>query len=73
MGENETQKIFLMVSLFFITILSYNPLKTEINYIATCSTLTNPIYTFLDSWFGLFWAILAIFFLVIALIQASKS
>ncbi len=57
---------FGCVMIFFIILLSYSPLKTEIHDVATNETLTNAIYVFLDAWFGLFWSMFAVMFLGLA-------
>jgi len=61
------KKAFLSVMFMFVVFLSYGPMKTEISDLALNATTTNAVLVFMDSWFGLFWALLAVFFLVAAL------
>lgn len=67
------KKAFLSVMFMFVVFLSYGPLKTEINALAINATTTNAVLVFVDAWFGLFWALLAVFFLLAALYQVVKS
>lgn len=52
-----------------MTLLSYRPLQTEVHALYLNATTTNAVIAFLDSWFGLFWALLAVFFLGVALYE----
>ena len=53
--------------MFFLCFLSYIPLATGIDTIVGNSTTTNAVWVFMDSFFGLFWTILTIFWFMLAL------
>lgn len=53
--------------MFFFSFLSYTPLATGINNMVANATTTNAVWEFMDSFFGLFWTILTIFWLMLTL------
>lgn len=59
--------------LFFLTILSYTPLKMELVAIAENATLTNNAVIMLNTVFGLVWILLAVLWLIMATYYAVKS
>jgi uncharacterized membrane protein YccF (DUF307 family) len=65
-------KAFGAIMLFFITILSYTPLKDELVSVAGNATLTNAGVVILNSIFGLIWILLAAFWLGLAVMYATK-
>ena len=67
MSGDPFKKAFLSVMFMFVIFLSYGPMVTEISDLAGNATTNNAVISFMDSWFGLFWAILAVFFLMVAL------
>ena len=67
MSGESFKKAFLSVMFMFVIFLSYGPMKTEISDLAGNVTTDNAIISFMDSWFGLFWAMLAIFFLMVSI------
>jgi len=74
MAKDESfRKAMLSVMFMFIILLSYRPMKVEIGVLAGNATTVNAVILFLDSWFGIFWALLAIFFLSVALFYVVQS
>lgn len=67
MSGDPFKKAFLSVMFMFVVLLSYGTMVTEIDDLASNATTNNAIISFLDSWFGIFWALLAVFFLMVAL------
>lgn len=65
-------KAFGSIILFFITILSYAPLKGELVTVAANATLTNAGVVILNTIFGLIWILLAVFWLGLAVMYAVK-
>ena len=65
-------KAFGSMMLFFITLLSYTPLKSELVAIAGNSTLTNAGIQMLNSIFGIIWALLMAFWLGLSVYYATK-
>ena len=65
-------KAFGSMMLFFLTLLSYTPLKMELVTIAGNSTLTNAGVQMLNSIFGIIWALLMAFWLGLAVYYATK-
>jgi len=53
--------------MFFICLLSYRPIKVEINTLVNASNTTNAILDFFNSWFGLFWAFLCVMFIALTI------
>ena len=53
--------------MFFFCFFCYTPLATGINDMVANVTTTNAVWVFMDSFFGLFWTILSIFWLMLAL------
>jgi len=53
--------------MFFLCFLSYTPLAVGIDSMAENVTTTNPVWVFMDSFFGIFWTIFVIFWLMLAL------
>lgn len=62
-----TKKAMLALMCMFMLLLSYGPFVEEIGVLAGNVTTDNAVISFLDSWFGLFWAILVCFFLASAI------
>lgn len=60
------KRAFLSVMFMFVVFLSYRPIQTEIHAMAINASTTNAVLVFTDAWFGIFWALLAIFFLGVA-------
>lgn len=58
--------------LFFLTLLSYTPLKEELVTISNNATLTNAGVDILNTIFGLIWIFLAVFWLGLAVYYALK-
>ena len=67
MSGDPFKKAFLSVMFMFVIFLSYGPMVTEISDLANNVTTNNAVISFMASWFGLFWALLAVFFLMVAL------
>jgi uncharacterized membrane protein YccF (DUF307 family) len=65
-------KAFGSIILFFLTILSYTPVKEELVNVAGNATLTNAGVVMLNTIFGLIWILLAVFWLGLAIIYALK-
>jgi len=63
-------KAFGMMMLFFLTLLSYTPLKMELVAIAGNDTLTNNGVVMLNTIFGLIWTLLAVMWLGLAVYYA---
>lgn len=61
------KRAFLSVMFMFVVFLSYGPMQNEIADLAANATTNNAVISFMDSWFGHFWALLAVFFLMAAL------
>lgn len=53
--------------MFIFSFFSYTSLATGINDIVANVNATNPVWVFMDGFFGLFWTVLTIFWLVLAL------
>ena len=68
----ETRAFGFMI-LFFLTLLSYTPLKMELVAIAENATLTNNAVIMLNTVFGLIWILLATLWLIMAIYSAVKS
>jgi len=66
-------KSFASLSMFFMIFLSYMPLVDTIGDLAGNATTTNAIITFFNSWFGIFWALLACVFLAATIYFAVES
>ena len=58
--------------LFFLTVLSYTPLKMELVAIAGNETLTNNGVIMLNTVFGLMWILLAVLWLGMAFYYSVK-
>ena len=71
--HQDPRKAMLSVMFMFIILLSYGPVKHEISDLAENVTTDNPVISFLDSWFGIFWALLAIFFIAMAIYQVVQN
>lgn len=67
------RKAFLSMMFMFMALLSYGPMTLEIHALYTNATTTNAVIAFLESWFGIFWALLVVFFLLVALYQIIAS
>ena len=67
MSGDPFKKAFLSVMFMFVIFLSYGPMVIEISDLANNATTNNAVISFMGSWFGLFWALLAVFFLMVAL------
>ncbi len=70
MGKESSAFGFMI--LFFVTLLSYTELKGELVIIAANSTLTNAGIRILNTMFGLIWALLAVLWLGLAILYATK-
>lgn len=66
-------KAFGAIVLFFLTVLSYTPLKMELVAIAGNATLTNAGVVILNTVFGLIWILLAVFWLGLAVMYAMRT
>ena len=53
--------------MFFLCFFSYQPLANDISDMVANATTTNPVWVFMDSFFSLFWTILIIFWIMLAL------
>jgi len=53
--------------MFFLCFLSYMPLAVGIEGMAENATTTNAVWTFMDSFFGLFWSVFVVFWFMLAL------
>lgn len=74
MGQSDSyRKAFLSVMFMLMVLLSYRPIKEEIHALYINATTTNAVIYFLDTWFGIFWALLVIFFLGVAVFQVIMS
>lgn len=62
-----TKKTWGALMMFFFTFFSYTPLATGIDEMVINATTTNAVWVFMDGFFGLFWTILSIFWLMLAL------
>ena len=72
MAKNDSLgKSFGCIILFFLTILSYTPLKEELVTITANATLTNAGIAILNSIFGLIWVLFMAFWLGLAMIYAT--
>ena len=58
--------------LFLLTVLTYTPLKTELVTVAANSTLTNAGVVILNTMFGLIWILMAVMWLILAMVYALK-
>lgn len=65
-------KAFGSIILFFLTFLSYTPLKMELVTIAGNATLTNSGVVILNTIFGLIWILLAVFWLGLSIYYATR-
>jgi hypothetical protein len=65
-------KAFGAILLFFLTLISYTPLKMELVSVAANSTLTNTGVVILNTVFGLIWILLAVFWLGLAVYYAMR-
>jgi len=73
MGKDQNfKKAMLSIMFMFIVFLSYGTLNDEIDVLAL-NYSSNPVILFFDSWFGMFWALLAVFFLCVALYYVVDS
>ncbi len=70
-GKSES-KAFGSMMLFFITLLSYTPLKTELVSITVNASLTSAGAQILNSIFGIIWIMLAVMFLGVAVVYAIE-
>ena len=61
------KKAWGALMMFFFCFFSYMPITTGINDMVANATTTNAVWVFMDSFFGLFWTILSIFWLMLAL------
>jgi hypothetical protein len=60
-------KAILSMLMFVFTLMSYGPFVATIDEYATNATLTNAIWVLLDTIFPLFWALIGIVWLIIAI------
>jgi len=68
MGKGDgVKKAWGALMMFFLCFLSYTPLAVGIEDMADNATTTNAIWTFMDSFFSLFWTIFVIFWIMLAL------
>jgi len=68
MGKGDgVKKAWGALMMFFLCFLSYTPLAVGIEAMADNATTTNAVWTFMDSFFGLFWTIFVIFWFMLAL------
>ena len=65
-------KAFGSIILFFLTILSYSPLKSELVSVSANATLTNAGVEILNTVFGLIWILLAVFWIGLAIYYATR-
>jgi hypothetical protein len=73
MSGDNFKRATLSVMFMFIILLSYGPLVEEIATLAGNATTDNAVISFLDSWFGHFWVLLAIFFLMMGIYYLLKG
>jgi len=68
MGKGDGfKKAWGSLMMFFLSFLSYKPLAIGIADHALNATTTNAVWTFMDSFFGLFWTIFVIFWFMVSL------
>ena len=68
MGKGDgVKKAWGALMMFFLCFLSYTPLAVGIEDMAENATTTNAIWTFMDSFFSLFWTIFIVFWIMLAL------
>ena len=67
MGKDSAKRAWGALMMFFLCFFSYFPLTTNISAIVDNATTTNAVWTFMDSFFGLFWTILIIFWFMLSL------
>ena len=65
-------KAFGSIILFFMTILTYSPLKGELVRVSANATLTNAGVDIINTMFGLIWILLAVFWLGLSIVYATK-
>lgn len=71
--EDGLKRAWGALMMFFLSFLSYKPLAIGINDIANNATATNAVWTFLDSFFGLFWTINIVFWIAVTLYFVIES
>ena len=67
------KKSIASMLMFFMIVFSYVPINDEIGVAAANATTTNAILVFMDSWFGLFYAFLAVVFMGMAIYFVAKA
>ena len=68
MGKGDgVKKAWGALMMFFLCFLSYPTLAIGIEGMAENATTTNAVWTFMDSFFGLFWSIFVIFWFMLSL------
>jgi len=68
MGKGDgVKKAWGALMMFFLCFLSYPTLAVGIEGMAENATTTNAVWTFMDSFFGLFWTIFVIFWFMLSL------
>lgn len=70
--DQNLKKAMLSIMFMFIVFLSYGTINDELGILAT-NYSANPVILFLDSWFGMFYALLAVFFVSVALYYVIGS
>lgn len=53
--------------MFFLCFFAYTPLAIGIHDTAINATTTNAVWVFMDSFFGLFWTVLVVLWICVAL------
>jgi len=68
MGKGDgVKKAWGALMMFFLCFLSYTPLAVGIHDTALNTNTTNTVWVFMDSFFGLFWTIFIVFWIMLAL------
>lgn len=66
-------RAFGLILIVFVCMLSYPSMATRIDDNAGNATLTNDVWVLLDDVFGLFWTILTVTFLGMAIYEALQG
>lgn len=70
--DQNLKKAMLSIMFMFIIFLSYGAVNDELGILAS-NYSTNPVILFIDSWFGMFYALLAVFFVIVAIYYVIGS
>lgn len=73
LSEDRITTAFFLVGLFILFLLGWGPLQAEVHLNALDPDLTNALWLWLDSWFGLWWGFMLIMILGLALWTLVKD